>query len=452
MSEAHQTQDMPAQSNFFLDCERHLAQETQTRFRDQHVTNFLNTLNYLPEEKQSPASIHNRAALLSLASRLKDIFHLPTRHPSKAYFFGAIIEPETFGFFGFGKHPVGVGGRGQTIQQAFEGCVGEAAEYLSFLERPNDPLITLKNSDDGLLPLERDWMRAALGLGKQDAPCLSSRIQASSLVNERSVWFPSGLVLRQPGNGHWAPRPAESNGVGAGRDYNHAVFSGITEVIERDAFALWWFGEKPAYTLDPDVENNSEFKDFIQDCRGASDRHIWFLDISTEIAVPVVAALSSKPDGSAVVAGFAADPDPLIAAKKAFLELCQMEIAQEISVIKHGYYGVKRLSEQDHIWLNRHKNLSVKKFPLLKKRKPVTRSHLASWSDPHSMVIEMLDQSGFTPFVINLSRADINIPVVRVLVPGLQSAKADWISPRLKDLANKTGADCYKFKNKLSPI
>jgi len=452
LSEAHQTEYVPVQSNFFLDCERHLAHSAQTRLQDQQVTNFLSTLNYLPEENQSPASIQNRCALLGLASQLKDIFHLPTRYPSKASFFGAIIEPETFGFFGFGKTSVGVGGRGFTVQQAFESCVGEAAEYLSFLQRPNDPLVILRNGDDGLQPQERDWVQAVLGPGQPDAPGMDAQIQASSLIDGRTVWFPGGLVLRQPGNARWAQRSAESNGVGAGRDYNHAVFSGMTEVIERDAFALWWFGEKPAYALNPEIENNSEFKELILDCRGASNRQIWFLDISTEIAIPVVAAFSSMPDGSAVVAGFAADPDPLIAAKKAFLEVCQMEIAQEISIAKHEYYGEKRLSAQDRIWLNRHKNLSVGKYPLLTECKPATRPLSPTWSDTHNMVIEMLDQSGFTPFVINLSRPDINIPVVRVLVPGLQSAKADWISPRLKSFASKTGVDHCSFENKLSPI
>jgi len=438
LSEVHQTEHIHPQSNFFLDCERHLAETSPMRFQDQHVTNFLSTLSYLPDEKQTPASIRNRRSLLSLASQLKDIFHLPTRHPSKASFFGAIIEPETFGFFGFSETPVGIGGRGFTVQHAFESCIGEAAEYLSFLERPNDPLVTLRHGDDGLLPHEREWVQAAMGLGKREVPGMNSRIEASSLTNGRNAWFPSGLVLRQPGNGRWTPRPAESNGVGAGPDYNHAVFSGMTEVIERDAFALWWFGQKPAYTLNPEVENNSELKEIVLDCHGASDRQTWFLDISTEIAVPVVAALSSMPDGSAVVAGFAADPDPLTAAKKAFLEMCQMEIAQEISVIRHEYFGEKRLNAQDHIWLNRHKNLSVKKYPWLKARKSTTRPLASTCSDPHNAVIEILNQSGFTPFVIDLSRPDINIPVVRILVPELQSAKADWLSSRSKVLPVKT--------------
>ena len=444
---------MHPQSNFFLDCESYLAKTSSVRFQDRHVTIFLSTLNYLPVEKQTPASIANRRSLLSLASQLQDIFHLPTRHPSKASFFGAIIEPETFGVLGFSETPVGVSGRGFTVQQAFESCIGEAAEYLSFLERSNDPLITLRNSDDGMLPHERDWAQAALGSGDYDASTMNRRIEASSLINNRTVWFPSELILRQPGKGRWTTsRPAESNGVGAGRDYHHAIFSGMTEVIERDAFALWWFGEKPAYSLNPEVENDSEFKDIILNCHGASDRQVWFLDISTEIDVPVVAALSSMPDGSAVVAGFAADPDPFIAAKKAFLEMCQMEVAQEISVIRQEYCDEERLTTQDHIWLERHKNLSVKKYPQLTKKIPATRPLSTASSDPHNLVIEMLDQSGFTPFVVDLSRADINIPVVRILVPGLQSAKADWVSPRLKKVARKTGADYRSFGNKLSPI
>ncbi len=429
-----------------------MAETSQMRFQDQQVTNFLSTLDYLSDKKQSAASFQNRSALLSLASQLKDIFLLPSRHPSKASFFGAILEPETFGFSGINDTPVSVSGRGHTIQQAFESCIGEAAEYLSFLKRANDPLITLKNSDDGLQPDERVWVQAALGLGRHDDFGASDRIQAGSLIDERTVWFPSELVLMQPDKGRWTPRPAESNGVGAGRDYNHAVYSGMTEVIERDAFALWWFGEKPAYSLNPEVENNSKFKEFIRDCRSTSDRQIWFLDISSEISVPVVAAFSSRPDGSVVVAGFAADPDPMIAAQKAFLEMCQMEIAQEISIAKLEYYGEKHLSAQDRTWLNRHKNLSVKKYPLLIERKSAIRPLLAPSADPHNRVIEMLDQSGFTPFVVDLSRADLNIPVVRVLVPGLQSAKADWITPRLKKIARKTGADYCGFENKLSPI
>ena len=66
--------------------------------------------------------------------------------------------------------------------------------------------------------------------------------------------------------------------------------------------------------------------------------------------------------------------------------------------------------------------------------------------------LDALDVVGLKGYFVNLTRDQIEIPVARVIVPGLQSAKPDWLSQRLQDTAQTSGVCTRDFKNLLSPI
>ncbi len=396
------------------------------------------------------AQRQNWLAQLALAARCENAFRLPLPHAPGAEFFGAMVDPLTFGISEHERS--GAGGRGVTFQHAFGSCIGEAAEYLSFLEHPDDPLIIADSGPDEHSPDTRQWIAAGLGLEGGADPGSAEQTEMRSISDGHSVNFPAELVLRRAAARRSGRRPAESTGVGAGPTIDDAILSGLLEVIERDAIALWWYGGRPARPTAPDLSGGSEFQRFMNTIRPGDERRCWLLDLTTDIEVPVCAALSSEQDGSQVIAGFAARPDPFDAACTALLELCQMELAQDISVSRWRQNGEDALNAQDRMWVQRHEQLSVATHPRL----IVDGAHREHPDPPGqdglSHVLTQLGRIGFEAFFCDLTRQSIGVPVVRVVVPGLQSSKPDWISQRLIECARSHDCSLNDAGSLVSPI
>ena len=417
----------------------------------------LEALGYLPERDGSAEDLdetrnRNRHALIRLASQFEDIFSMPLPHAPGAAFFGALVAPRSFGILGHGPDPSGVGGRGTTLREAFESCIGEAAEYLSFIEWDEDERIGRDGGDHGLSPDEVKWALAGMGLASNEDFPAHDWVGAYALHDERRVRFPSELVLRRPLHLRKGGRAAESNGVGAGATFDDAVRSGLLEAVERDAIALWWFGGRPAGKLAASVEASSAFQTFLHATRGDGGRSVWFLDLTNDLGIPVVAALSAETDGSAAVAGFSAHPDPLAAARGALLELCQMELAQQISLYKWREMPEAALKDMDRIWIERFDSLSLDNHPRLGPAAQVNEVRTAALGSSTQDITAHLKSAGFEPYAVDLTRPQINLPVARILVPGLQSAKPDWLSTRLIDAARANGMDMADVAQGPCPI
>jgi ribosomal protein S12 methylthiotransferase accessory factor len=244
-------------------------------------------LGYLVEDRSAdrlaPASceesVHrNRLALLNLASRFKAGFELPLPHAPGASFFGAKLSPRDWGLEHLGGESVGVAGKGLTLREAFESCVGEAAAFLSLLEWGDESLVRIaapgdedpriyqpgrpETADVGLTDAELDWCLSGLVVDGVVEPAVLDWIEASDALDDRRALFPAELCLRRRPDLRCGRRPATSSGVGAGATRKQAILDGLLECIERDAIALWWFGGAAARRVDPAVERSHEMQTF----------------------------------------------------------------------------------------------------------------------------------------------------------------------------------------------
>jgi len=403
-----------------------------------------------------PVERANRLALLALASKFERVLELPLPHGPGAAFFGAMVSPAALGIDGHDPEPVGVAGRGIDFRQAFESCVGEAAEFLSFIERTDDPRLTEpKTRGTGAdVPDLEDLLWALNGAGLAPDADLDGIgwISASSLLDGRRIHFPVDIVLRRPPARRKGSRKAESTGLSAGRTLEDAIYSGLMEVVERDAVSLWWYGGLPARVIGETTRKGVGFDAFAETVRGGSDRRVRLLEITTDIQIPAVVSFSREPDGSAVIAGFAADCDIATAMQRAFLEMCQMELAQRISLEKLARHGERGLKDKDRDWIRRYRELSVDEFPtrFAPALEAVPRSAFSG--DKSSFAIERLAQSGFTPVYVDLTVADVGIPVVKAMVPQLQSSSPDWLTKRLSDTALENKSPLDQQISRVSPI
>ena len=394
----------------------------------------------------------NRRALLSLASRVDDCFQLPLPYAPGAVFVGALVSPLAFDIRSHDHYPSSSAGRGTTLSQSFESCMGETAEFLSFIEWDEDPLICTFPDQHGLRSEELTWALNAAGLCSDTALEELDWVGARSLIHDHLVYLPCELVLRRPAHkriGRWG---AESNGVGAGRTKREALFSALMELVERDAVALWWYGGRPAYQVSEECLRVAGMTSFVRDVRQGSERSVRFLDVSTEFDCSVIVALSSKPDGTEVVAGYSADPDPSTALRKAFLEMCQMELGQELAALKLAQLGTRALKRKDKQWLDRKRTLNLTACQQFSTERTLNEFRPVSSDDKLQIALRGLSSQGFAVYAIDLSRPEIGVHVTRVLIPGLQSCSMKWRTSRLINTARANKVEIEKLFSSPAPI
>ena len=117
---------------------------------------------------------------------------------------------------------------------------------------------------------------------------LSAKIEWSpvwSLRDERFKYLPSSLVYffyRGPGEYRIH---ADSNGCAAGNTLEEAVVQGFLELVERDAYAIWWYNrlQRPEVDLGP-------FDDtYIRELKiqlAETGRRVWVLDVTSDLGIP----------------------------------------------------------------------------------------------------------------------------------------------------------------------
>ena len=438
-------------AQIFLSVARQIENPKSADKLEAETASWLGLLRY--GEENDPVVRHNRITLLHLLARSRDCFFMQNPQAPGAVFFGSMTDPAGI-VEGLDIPPSGASGRGLDFQSAFESCAGEMAEYLSLVEWPGDQRASGYDRKQSPDLAATAWALTGIGIHAGTSPQSIDWIKAQSLAGAATCQFPYDLVVRRrTGCG---TRQAESTGLAAGRTPQHAKLSGLLEVVERDAVGLWWWGGRTAREVDPRIAKGLVATDLICQIRQDVERRTWFLDLTTDIGIPVVAALSSDAAGRSVLAGFAAHPDMAKALERALLELCQMETAQLLSLMKQSQLGAEKLQDQDRIWIERYDRLHCADYPALTKvarfaASPAEMTSTKPGSDLQQ-VLGKLSAAGFDAWSVDLTRDQVGIPVTKILVPGLQSADPDWVSERLARISAQNEQPVGRQADRLSPL
>ena len=183
---------------------------------------------------------------------------------------------------------------------------------------------------------------------------------------------------------------------------------------------------------------------------GQTNRISVLLDLTTDLGIPVVAACSYDTDGFDLACGVAARLDRVSAARAAILEMAQMELSTHIARLKRQQRGEASLNEADRRHLERA-TLCVPPCALFETRAPVdTVRGVASVDrsddardilEPHTapQLVFDLAKRQISVVLVDHSRRDIGIPVVRALSAQLQPFSPMVTTERLKEMLAKTG-------------
>lgn len=276
-----------------------------------------------------------------------------------------------------------------------------------------------------------------------DETAVTSWTPVWSLTESRQRLLPTGMlyfdVPAEYGGGSLC---ADSNGNAAGASIEDALLQGLFELVERDAVALWWYNQTqaPGVCLDSVAD---PWIDGLRETHAGLNREVWVLDVTSDLGVPTMAALSRRTDKERedIMFGFGAHTDPKVALIRALTELNQLMPA----VVDAGDDATYGWSDPDavHWW----RTATFDSMAYLRPDPAVPARTLADYDNrPNddlsrdiAMIQHKLAASGHDVLVLDQTRPDIGLPVVQAIVPGLRGFWARFAPGRLFDVPVKLG-------------
>ncbi|MFP5268817.1 TOMM precursor leader peptide-binding protein [Coleofasciculus sp.] len=235
----------------------------------------------------------------------------------------------------------------------------------------------------------------------------------------------------------------DSNGCAAGNTPEEAILQGFMELAERDSVAMWWYNRlrRPTVNLD-------SFDDpFIQELRvyyRQIDRDLWVLDLTNDLGIPAFIAISNYLGGDTedIIFAPAAHFDPRMGVVRALTELNQM-LPGVVSSKGRGTGYEYDDPEAIHWWQtatlkNQPYLLPAPNTPARQRNEYLTVHHDDIREDVmHCQSI--VEGLGLEMLVLDQTRPDVGLPVVKVVVPGLRHFWARYAPGRLYDIPVKLG-------------
>ena len=409
------------------------------------VARLLRSLHYESEPETSDLRA-NRAALLRVAAQFSRVFQLSAPEAPGLVFFGGEVAPSMIAPDHAQAPLTSVGGMGLSMRAAFESCIGEGVEYLSQFEAGDEPLVASS---------AREMQQAAKGEGRRFLEGLLPATQgaadarfdclvATALLDDSKILLPAEICLRRrPGRSRMTPPFLLSMGCAAGVTKADAVLHGLCELVERDAAGLWWRGGVRGRPLALDDPASGDAGGLLAKLRQeTASRRTWLLDITTDLGIPAIVAVSCRADGKGLAFGLGARPTVAGAARGAIMELCQSELAHAVVAAKEAESGPDKLNAHDRAHIARATRIDADTCALLHPLGMPVRREACPSEDALSQVgwlASRLAQANIEIFVIDLTRSRFAVPVVRVIAPGLQIEPSRLESPRLQRAVVATG-------------
>ncbi|MBV1697140.1 MAG: TOMM precursor leader peptide-binding protein [Hyphomicrobiales bacterium] len=356
-------------------------------------------------------------------------------------------------------------GKGSTAEQGEASALMEAIERYSGIFQADDIRMRRRFADfsageaiapnDVLLFSDTQYRQVEVQQPQPGRPQIPPRFDPSakiewspawSLRDQRNVYLPTTILyFFYNGPGAYL---ADSNGCAAGNTLAEAIIQGFLELVERDAYAIWWYNRLQR----PQVKLDSFDDPYVRDLRSqlaSTGRQLWVLDVTSDLNVPTFVAITHwVADGRENVEfGSGAHFDPRIALLRAMTELSQFLSIGRMGCARGdnaSLDGTTPLRLHDHRYLMPHGESDVganSDFGRLTTREQALAC------------VNLCRQNGLDFLVLDQTRADIGVPVVRVIVPGLRHFYRRFAPGRLYDVPVKLSwRDQRLAEHELNPI
>ncbi|OED30452.1 YcaO-related McrA-glycine thioamidation protein [Methanosphaera sp. WGK6] len=313
-------------------------------------------------------------------------------------------------------------GKGPTEIHAKVSSIMEAVErYSAEIQGNENTIIQKYNSSDCLNPetliLPRDTYH--------DEEL--EWVEGYSIKNGSKLYIPSNVVYHPytTENIHHICL-SNTNGLASGNSIEEAIFHGLMEVVERDAWSLFeaFKENKPEITCEN--TSNQYIVELLEKFREANV-FIKLIDLTSDNDIPTIGAVSedlSLKDPALLTLGIGTHLDPNIAVIRAITEVAQSRATQihgtredttRANLLRDtGYERMKRLNK--HWFRESEHKINLENMPNKSKN---------SFKEDIEITLDLLKKSGINDaYYVDLTRK-INIPTVRVIVPGMEVFSVD---------------------------
>lgn len=249
---------------------------------------------------------------------------------------------------------------------------------------------------------------------------------AVNLITDEKVYVPANAVFHPfPARLGWLFR-SNTNGMASGNCIEEALLHALCEVIERDAWSL----AEVAPGCIPDLVYDGDDPLISQMLQLFSDAHvaISMKDITSDIGVPTFVATADDmrlKDPTLLTVGVGTHPSPRIALIRALTEVAQSRLSQiyenevnpDQAVVKRRL-GYERVRVMNRRWLE-------------SSSRSVSYSAIPDYGSPYLLddifaILDALVERGMRHVaMVDLTAPDSCVPVVRVIVPGLEQCTMD---------------------------
>ena len=220
---------------------------------------------------------------------------------------------------------------------------------------------------------------------------------------------------------------SNTNGLASGNRIEEAVYHGITEVVERDAWSIFEIKKEPKREVDCEEIENPLIKEMLDKFKKAGIR-IKLLDLTADVQITTMAAVADDTilkDPALLSLGVGTHLNPEVAVIRALTEVAQSRATQihgtredtnrAVFMRKAGYERMKRINK--HWFSDSHKIIDLAQ---IKDKSKIT------FKEDIETCVNILGKNGFKRiYYRDLTRKEVDIPVVRVLIPGMEVYSVD---------------------------
>lgn len=252
-----------------------------------------------------------------------------------------------------------------------------------------------------------------------------------------------------PASAVFHPLPSEypqlfrtsTNGLASGNTIEEAVFHALMEIIERDAWSL----VEATRDTGPQVQDiDDPLADSLLSRFRAAGVDVTVKDITSDIGIPTIAAISDDTllkDPALLTVGMGTHTSARIAVLRALTEVAQSRLTQihgaredtTVADIRKTM-GYERTKRMNRYWFSSAESRKFAEIPSFD-----TNDFL----DDITLSRQKLFKAGLPRvIVVNLTHETIGVPVVRVIVPGLEVFAMDQ---------ERTGRRCHEARNRRLP-
>jgi oxazoline/thiazoline synthase len=250
---------------------------------------------------------------------------------------------------------------------------------------------------------------------------------------------------------------SDANGNASGNTIEEAVLQGFCELAERDSVAVWWYNRarRPAVDLD---SLHDPYVDVLREFYAGMDRSLWILDITSDLGIPTFVGVSHRLNHPAqdILVGFGAHLNPRIAAMRALTEVNQFLPAVE----QRDAEGNTVYFEDDEYTLSWWKEATLASEPWVcpdETQQQRTLSDYASLggediADDVEECVRRAAASGLEVIVLDQTRPDLDLNVVKVMAPGTRHFWRRLGAGRLYEVPVRLGwLDAPQSEDQLNP-